>query len=94
LAHHLSDVKSRADLETLGRRLARGGRLHGDGAAHGIRRGGEGHHEPVAQPLELTPAVGRDRVREELVVRLEEFLGPLVPPARSAANLILAGPLA
>ena len=56
----LADVQPGADLEPLA-----GGRtprclLHGDGALHGFLRGAEGYHQPVAEPLHLVAAVGRD----------------------------------
>jgi hypothetical protein len=59
--------------------------LHGDGAAHGVGRRGEGDHEPVAQPLDLFSPVGGSGLGEEVVVGPEDALGLLV--ARSGQEL-------
>ena len=57
LLKDLSDVHAHANRQSLAPLLRRR-LLHRDRAAHRIRRGGEGHHEAVAQPLELTAAMG------------------------------------
>jgi len=43
-------------------------------AAYGICRGTKRHHETVAQPLKLTPAMDGDSVGEQPVMWLEELL--------------------
>ena len=55
--------------------------LHGGGAVYGVDSGGEGDHEPVAQPLHLLAAVRRRRPGQELVMGPEDPLGVLVAGA-------------
>jgi hypothetical protein len=78
----LTGVESHPDGEALAVDRPAGLLLHGHGAAQGVERGGEGNHEPVAQPLDLLPTMDGGRLGEQVVVGPKDLPGVFITGSR------------
>ena len=77
-AECFTSVETDTDLQSFSVNWSARRLLHRDGAAYGGCGRGEGIHHAVALPFHLLSAVGLRGLAEELVVRLEDALRPLV----------------